>query len=204
MARTPKIGEDRREQIIDAAMRVFGQKGFAKATNKDIAREAGITAGLIYHYFKSKEDLLGVVIEERSPLQLLTSLPAQTFALPPEQFFRFLLIRVLNFVEEEQFVSLLRVVLSEALHGDNEYFLQVAPMILQRALGFIERYLTAQIASGAIRQGDTRLAAQVLLGSMIGFVLRRQVLRDALALQYTHEEIVEAIVDTGLKGLSPR
>ncbi len=204
MARTPKIVEDRREQIIDAAMRVFAQKGFAKATNKDIALEAGITAGLIYHYFKSKEDLLKVVIEERSPLQLLTSLPAQAFALPPEQFFRFLLIRVLNIVEEEKFVSLLRVVVSEALHGSNEYVIQIAPMVLQRALGFIERYLDAQIASGAIRQVDSILAAQVLLGSMIGFVLRRQVLRDTLALQYTHEEIVEAIVDTTLKGLSPR
>nr|HET6901499.1 TetR/AcrR family transcriptional regulator [Ktedonobacteraceae bacterium] len=204
MARTPKIVEDRREQIIDAAMRVFAQKGFAKATNKDIAREAGITAGLIYHYFKSKEDLLGVVIEEHSPLQLLTSLPAQAFALPPEQFFRFLLIRVLNIVEEEKFVSLLRVVLSEALHGSNEYVIQVAPMVLQRALGFIESYIDAQIAAGAIRQVNSALAAQVLVGSMIGFVLRRQVLRDAIALQYTHEEIVEAIVETTLKGLSPR
>ncbi|MGI9056972.1 MAG: TetR/AcrR family transcriptional regulator [Ktedonobacteraceae bacterium] len=204
MARTPKIVEDRREQIIDAAMRIFAQKGFTKATNKDIAREAGITAGLIYHYFKSKEDLLKVVIEERSPLQLLTSLPAEAFALPPEQFFRFLLIRVLNIVEEEKFVSLLRVVVSEALHGSNEYVIQIAPMVLQRALGFIESYIDAQIASGALRQVDSALAAQVLLGSMIGFVLRRQVLRDAIALQYTHEEIVEVIVDTVLKGLSPR
>lgn len=204
MARTPKIVEDRREQIIDAAMRIFAQKGFAKATNKDIAREAGITAGLIYHYFKSKEDLLKVVIEERSPLQLLTSLPAEAFALPPEQFFRFLLIRVLNIVEEEKFVSLLRVVVSEALHGSNEYVIQIAPMVLQRALGFIESYINAQIASGGLRQVDSALAAQVLLGSMIGFVLRRQVLRDAIALQYTHEEIVESIVETVLKGLSPR
>ena len=204
MARTPKIVEDRREQIIDAAMRAFAQKGFAKATNKDIAREAGITAGLIYHYFKSKEDLLGAVIEERSPLQLLTALPAQAFELPPEQFFRFLLIRVLNIVEEEKFVSLLRVVVSEALHGSNEYVIQVAPIVLQRALGFIEKYIDAQIASGALRQVDSTLAAQVLLGAMIGFVLRRQILHDAIALQYTHEEIVEVIVDTTLKGLSPR
>ncbi len=204
MARTPKIVEDRREQIIDAAMRVFAQKGFARATNKDIAREAGITAGLIYHYFKSKEDLLGAVIEERSPLQLFTTLPAQAFELPPEQFFRFLLIRVLNILEEEKFVSLLRVVLSETLHGDNEYFSQIAPTVIQRALGFIERYLNAQIASGALRQVDSKLAAQVLLGSVIGFVLRRQILHDAQALQYTHEEIVESIVDTVLAGLRPR
>jgi AcrR family transcriptional regulator len=47
MPRTPKVVEDRREQIIDAAMRVFAQKGFSGATNKDIAHEAGITPGLI-------------------------------------------------------------------------------------------------------------------------------------------------------------
>src|ERR1700686_5698167 len=104
MARTPKVVEDRREQIIDAAMRVFAQKGFARATNKDIAHEAGITAGLIYHYFKSKEDLLGIVIEERSPLQLLTTFPIQAFDLPPEQFFRLFFTRVLNILEEEKFV----------------------------------------------------------------------------------------------------
>ncbi|HEV7237040.1 MAG TPA: TetR/AcrR family transcriptional regulator C-terminal domain-containing protein, partial [Ktedonobacteraceae bacterium] len=90
------------------------------------------------------------------------------------------------------------------LHGSNEYVIQIAPIVLQRALGFIESYIDAQIASGALRQVNSALAAQVLLGSMIGFVLRRQVLRDAIALQYTHEEIVEAIVDTVLKGLSPR
>jgi hypothetical protein len=63
MARTPKMTEDRREQIIDAPLRVFAQKGFARATNSEIAREAGnMTPGLIYYYFKSKEDLLKVVL----------------------------------------------------------------------------------------------------------------------------------------------
>ncbi len=54
MARTPKVVEDRSEQIIDAALRVFARKGFTKATNKDIAREAGITPGLIYYYFREQ------------------------------------------------------------------------------------------------------------------------------------------------------
>ena len=44
MARTPKVVEDRREHIIAAALRAFAQKGFARMTNKDIAREAGIRA----------------------------------------------------------------------------------------------------------------------------------------------------------------
>jgi len=68
MARTPKETEDRREQILDSALRVFAHKGFASASNKDIAREAGITTGLIYHYFESKAALLKSLLEERSPL----------------------------------------------------------------------------------------------------------------------------------------
>ncbi len=54
MARTPKVVEDRKEQILDAAMRVFAQKGFTRATNKDIAREAGITPGLTITTLKVK------------------------------------------------------------------------------------------------------------------------------------------------------
>src|SRR5207244_8202293 len=104
MARTPKVVEDRREQIIDAAMRVFSQKGFTRATNKDIAREAGITPGLIYHYFESKEALLKAILQTRSPLKLVNSLPEQVFIQLPEVFLRFLVLQVLSIVEEVQFV----------------------------------------------------------------------------------------------------
>ncbi|NIW45213.1 MAG: TetR family transcriptional regulator, partial [Gammaproteobacteria bacterium] len=48
-----QIFETRREEIIDAALRVFSEKGFNAATNKDIAKAAGIRSpGLIYHYFE--------------------------------------------------------------------------------------------------------------------------------------------------------
>src|SRR5260370_31447339 len=96
MARTPKVVEDRREQIIDAAMRVFSQKGFTRATNKDIAREAGITPGLIYYYFESKEALLKAIMESRSPMQFLTSQPPSMMALPPTTFLRFMVQRALD------------------------------------------------------------------------------------------------------------
>src|SRR5579864_7193233 len=111
MARTPKVIEDRREQILDAAMRVFSQKGFAKATNKDIAREAGITPGLIYYYFESKESLLATILEERSPIKLIRSFSPEIFALPPEIFLRMLVQRVLGIVESESIVLLLRMFL---------------------------------------------------------------------------------------------
>src|SRR5713226_8073515 len=135
MARTPKVVEDRREQIIDAAMRVFSQKGFSRATNKDIAREAGITPGLIYHYFESKEAVLKAIIEGRSPLRLIGTLPPQVLSLPTEVFLRFMVLQVLTIVEGEQFVHLLRVLLPEAIHNPN--ISAFAASVIQRILGFL-------------------------------------------------------------------
>src|SRR5436305_30575 len=202
MARTPRVVEDRREQIIDAAMRVFSQKGFSRATNKDIAREAGITPGLIYHYFESKEALLKAMIEGRSPLKLLGSLPPQALMLPPEMFLRFLLLEVLNIVEEEKFVLLLRTMLPEMIH--NPAMRPLATGMIQRILTFLGGYFEAKMASGELRQLDPGLTTQTLLGSVMAFVLRRQILRDPVALEYSHEQIADTIVDVVLKGLLPR
>ena len=51
---------------------------------------------------------------------------------------------------------------------------------------------------------DPALAVQVLMGSVMAFVLRRQVLRDPVVLRYSHEQIVEGIVSATLQGLLPR
>ncbi|MBA4493089.1 TetR/AcrR family transcriptional regulator [Paenactinomyces guangxiensis] len=55
-----------KNKLIDAALLVFAKKGYSATTTKDIAREAGVTDGLIYHYFKSKEDLLWAVIDKHT------------------------------------------------------------------------------------------------------------------------------------------
>jgi AcrR family transcriptional regulator len=202
MARTPKIVEDRREQIIDAALCVFAQKGFSGATNWDIAREAGITPGLIYHYFKNKEALLNAIIETRSPIQAVRSLPAHVLDMPPEAVLPYLVRQVLAIVENEQFVQLIRVVLSETLH--NPTFSPLGLSAFQNGLGILSNYMAAQMEKQRLRQADASLTAQVLIGALMGFVLRRQVLHDPLALQYSHEQIAVAVVDTLLQGLLPR
>ena len=201
MARTPKVVEDRREQIIDAAMNVFAQKGFTKATNKDIAHEAGITPGLIYHYFESKESLLMAVVEQRSPLKFITNIPAEFFSLPPEQFFRVTIVQILGFIESEQFVRFLRVVLSEMLYENNALLAPIPPFIFARVDEFISSYLEQKAATGDVRNVDGHRLAQVLISCMGGFVLRRQVIRDPAVSEYTHEQIADIIVDICFRGV---
>ncbi len=202
MARTLKVVDDRREQIMDAALKVFAQKGFARASNKDVAREAGITPGLIYHYFESKEALLKAIIESRSPAQFVRAFPPEMLALPPKDMLRAFVRRFLEFVEDERFVSLLRVVLAETIYDPNLSPFGIAAV--QEATGFLQEYLAAQMDSGQLRRSDTVLAVEVLMGSLMAFVLRRQLLHDPTALQYNREQIVEGIVTTTLEGLLPR
>lgn len=202
MARTPKVVEDRREQIIDAALQVFAHKGFLHATNKDIAQEAGITPGLIYHYFESKDDLLKSILEERSPWRILRDLPPRTLEQSPDVFLRFIVQRAIQVIEEEKFVPLIRLFLSEAVH--NSQISSLVAQMMQRVAHFIGEYLAKRMDAGELRRTDPELVAQTLLGSIMGLELRRQILRDPQTLQYTQEQIVETIVTTALLGLLPR
>jgi TetR/AcrR family transcriptional regulator, fatty acid metabolism regulator protein len=55
---------DRRRQILDAAVKVFARNGFHRARVGDIAEEAGVAYGLVYHYFSSKEALLETIFRD--------------------------------------------------------------------------------------------------------------------------------------------
>jgi TetR/AcrR family fatty acid metabolism transcriptional regulator len=68
MAKAPPV--DKRRQILDAAVRVFARQGFHSTRVSDIADEAGVAYGLVYHYFKSKEQVLNELFTERWSLLL--------------------------------------------------------------------------------------------------------------------------------------
>lgn len=68
MARSPKdnqeIRDARREEILAAATRVFSEKGLANAKISDIASAAGLSHGLVYHYFASKDAVFGAIVDQ--------------------------------------------------------------------------------------------------------------------------------------------
>ncbi len=61
---------DKRRMILDAAIRVFAREGFHRCRVSEIANEAGVAYGLVYHYFRSKDEVLDTLFTERWTLLL--------------------------------------------------------------------------------------------------------------------------------------
>ncbi|HEX6887263.1 MAG TPA: TetR family transcriptional regulator C-terminal domain-containing protein [Candidatus Nanopelagicales bacterium] len=64
MAQVHKSAEERRRDFIEAAVAVMRRKGMGQTTSRDIAREAGVSTGLLHHYFDSADELLATAFEE--------------------------------------------------------------------------------------------------------------------------------------------
>ena len=62
--------EEKRRQILDAAVRAFARKGYHACRVGEIAEEAGVAYGLVYHYFKSKEEVLQTIFRDTWTLML--------------------------------------------------------------------------------------------------------------------------------------
>ncbi|WP_309087930.1 TetR/AcrR family transcriptional regulator [Domibacillus sp.] len=68
--RVTKKAEERRNEILDAADELFGQKGFDGTTTNDILEKVGIARGTLYYHFKSKEEIMNALIERHTVLLL--------------------------------------------------------------------------------------------------------------------------------------
>lgn len=171
---TPEV---RRQQILDAALKVFSERGFTRATNRDIARTAGIKSpGLIYHYFENKEDVLKAVLESFSPtLTHLNSADALN-ALPVEEGLRRIATGYLAMAEDPSRGACFRVLVAEAV-GSQEVATLIAQIGPMRLMGLIAGFLSTKMATGELRTMDPNLAARCFLGPLMTYMFSRHLLR---------------------------
>ena len=196
--------EDRRQQIISGALTVFSEKGFEKATNKDIAQAAGIRSpGLIYHYFKDKGDLLRQVIEQRSPaLQTLLS-GDLTLNRPPHEVLDLLGRTFVATLTDQEGLALVRVLFGEALR--RPALADILRNLGQTyALANLARHLSAQMDAGVLRRTDTGAAVRCFIGPLLAYILSREILALPDSPSLTAETMVAMTVETFLRGMDYR
>jgi TetR/AcrR family transcriptional regulator, fatty acid metabolism regulator protein len=98
--RGDRNGGDKRERILAAAERIFARHGFFAARVSEVAKEAGVADGTIYLYFKSKDDLLISVFENRMA-HVNDQLRAAIADLPPGEQLRAFIRAYLRMVSDE-------------------------------------------------------------------------------------------------------
>lgn len=202
--RNPQLYAERRDQIIDGALQVFADRGFDQATNKEIAEAAGIgSAGLIYHYFKDKDDLLAAVVQSKMPLMELLTQSDQLMGLSPEEGLTRIARTYLRIMEHPEAIALIRTVLGEVAQRP-EFARKLSEQTLDRIAPLIAAYLKRQMDLGLLRQTDPLIATMRFVGPMFGFVMLRSIFRNPLVASLEVETVITSMVDGYLNGMAVR
>jgi TetR/AcrR family fatty acid metabolism transcriptional regulator len=188
----------RRNQILDAATTVFAEKGFHRATIKDVARAAGIADGTIYTYFSSKtEVLLGIL----NRLNESTEREMQ-FALGSEQdvraFFKAYVRQRISLIwpNAEVFRAVLPEMLVNAELRDLYY-----QQVLVPTFRVAEHYFLAQMEEGQLRKVDVPLAVRAIAGTVLGLLMTQLLGDELIAARW--EELPEVLTTLMFDGLKP-
>ena len=159
--------EIRKEQIIEATERCIIEKGFSNLSVKDIASEAEVSTGIIYHYFKNKEDLLLQVIKEsfrKSHERVMETV--EPLKSNREKLFKH--IENINAVPSDNpdFYAVLLNYLGQA--GNNAEINKIIAKFLRNLRSYVDRYLTAGVAEGVFKPEQAKHLSAMVIGLGMG------------------------------------
>lgn len=152
-----------RERLIDGALTVFGEKGVAGATIKGIAEAARTSPGLLYHYFRDKEELLQAVFERHGFLpqlrELLSVLPNGT----TDEVLRQTALRFSSLLAE-------RGAFVNTMVGEAQSHPEVSKVwgaTVAEGIALLSRYLDSRVAAGELRPHRTEVTARTLMSTVL-------------------------------------
>lgn len=160
-----EIRQQTRQQIIDAAFELFGNDGFSKTSIAAVAKKAGVSKGLIYHYFDSKEAILEAIFNQ------LIELADETLDFPagftPANKIKYLLDKMFEFMEKQTANG--RLMISLALQP--EAFSSLKPRLDEVKKNQLKGYISMFEELGYSQpELEAYQLGAVLDGILLGFV----------------------------------
>jgi TetR/AcrR family transcriptional regulator, fatty acid metabolism regulator protein len=193
--------ERKQEQILHAAVRVFARQGYEATRVGDIAKEAGVAYGLVYHYYGSKDAVLEAVFREAwGRLLAAVALAEETGADAPEQLSLVVKIVLRAWRDDPDLVRLLVREITRSPHIQDELD------EISQAFASLERIIRRGQDEGTFRPAlEARNAAWMLYGALeevlTGWVLG-QLPDDAAAVAAAERELIATFVG-GLRSGRP-
>ncbi len=191
--------EDRRSSIIEAACRLFAERGFRGTTTRELAAAVGVTEPILYEHFKTKSDLYSAIIEKKSAegTRLLSSLRDEYLAADDDRgyFFRLGLLIIDWYTIDPTFIRLLLFSNLEG-HELKDLFDNSVGDCFQSVASYIER----RIEIGAIRSLDPLITARAFFG-MVGHYALTGLVFGFAPFAKSNEEVVREMVDMFMGGI---
>jgi TetR/AcrR family fatty acid metabolism transcriptional regulator len=192
---------DKRRAILDAAIRVFARQGFHSARVSDVASEAGVAYGLVYHYFDSKDQMLNELFSERWSLLLDASEKVQRGG----GSVREKLGGVAGFIIESyrHEPELMKVIIVEVTRAANS-FGRTHLAEIRQAYELIEKIVADAQAAGEFRNDVSPAFASMLFYGAIEQLLTGWIFEVVPGADEDFEHARELVVETICGGLEPR
>lgn len=188
--------EDRPQEIVEAAFAAFAEHGYSQARVEDVARRAGVSKGLTYLYFRTKEELFKAVIRHvvTRRVEALIRVVEQT-ELSSEDFLRGPMLDFMQRIPDSRVPVVIRLLLAEApRHPDLvDYYWE---NVVSRGLTAIRRFLERGIERGEFRRTAVDDLPQLFIApvvlSVIWKILFNKRSLDTDRLIETHLELILA------------
>jgi AcrR family transcriptional regulator len=189
----------RRIQILDAATIVFAEKGFQRATIRDVASAAGIADGTIYIYFENKTALLLGILDRLNESERRDDDLAQAPEMDLRSFLRAYFKQRMD-VFSGQGSAIFQVILSEVLVNPELRTLYVE-RIIAPTYALAEPYFEQLAAQGKVRKLDSALTLRILAATFLGLLVQRVIGDEQLQTHW--DELPDLLTTILLDGLEP-
>jgi TetR/AcrR family transcriptional regulator, fatty acid metabolism regulator protein len=199
MAKAPPI--DKRRNILDAAVKVFARQGFHSTRVSDIADEAEVAYGLVYHYFKSKDEVLNELFTERWSLLLAAIDEADRGSDTPREKLAAVAAFIVDSYRHEP--ELMKVIIVEVTRAANSFGRTHLPEI-RRAYDSIAKIVADGQELGAFRRDIDAAFASMSFYGAIEQLLSGWIFEVIPASATDFEQAKELVVATICDGLEPR
>ncbi|MBW8060179.1 MAG: TetR/AcrR family transcriptional regulator [Solirubrobacterales bacterium] len=192
---------DKRRQILDAAIRVFARQGFHSTRVSDIADQAGVAYGLVYHYFRSKEEVLNELFSERWSLLLAAIEEADRDGATPRAKLETVAAFIVDSYQHNP--ELMKVIIVEVTRAANS-FGRTHLSEIRRAYESIAKIVADGQEAGAFRRDiDPAFASMAFYGA-IEQLLSGWIFDLIPASDTDYEQAKTLVVATICDGLEPR
>lgn len=187
----------KQQHILDAAARVFAEKGFHATTVKDVAQAAGVAQGSIYNYFENKTALLLGLFDLMTARARAEIVPDLQHERDPRVFLRTAFRAPLAALTGGN-AELFRVVVSEVL-VNRDFAARFRAQILEPMVGTSAELLRRTLFPEGPLPGDFDLRVRVVPGLVLGLILQRVLLDGVLEARW--DDLPELLADLLVGGL---